>query len=104
MSSSLCGVRCKTFTCKNHLLNGLQVFVKEFKVDGKLDHLMRAMSDILALISARSTATNPRNKELVIMRLLQQVVECFLFINKYSQKNFEGEIDLLFVQIHIHFL
>lgn len=90
--SSLYNVHYKTFSYWKHLLNSLQVFV-EFHVDGKLDHLIRAMADGLDLTTARSTELDLHNGNQTILRLLHQVIECCLFINKYSRKSFEGDIN-----------
>lgn len=60
---------------------------------------MRAMSDVFNFISARSTALGLRDWEQTIMRLLQQIIECCLFINKYSQKSFDGGINFLSAEI-----
>lgn len=68
-------------------LIGLQAIPERFHFDGKLDHLMRAMKEVLELAAAPSL-----NQKQAIMRILQQTTECCLFISKYLQNDFEGAI------------
>lgn len=96
LSLSLHGVRCKILVYKEHLLNNLQVFTEEFQVDRRLDHLMRVMVEVMVLITAGSTR--------LLLRLIQQAIECFIFIRKYSQRSFEGELDFLATETCIDFL
>lgn len=70
---------------------GLQDITAEFQFDGKLEHLRCAMKEVLDLVVASFATIETQNQKQAIIRLLQQTIECCLFIKKYSQKSFEGE-------------
>lgn len=62
---------------------------------------MRAMADALASITSKDVTLSLLNEKQAMERLLQQTIECCLFVNKYSRKSFEGKVKALSTIIHI---